>query len=65
MMDKSFVQSVIKEKHDLDARMDGLMKYICGNASEKEKELGTIQYQVMGALSTVLLYRINELCKDD
>jgi hypothetical protein len=64
-MDKSFAESVIQEKRDLDARMDGLMRYICGNTSEKERELGTIQYQAMSTLSTVLLYRINELSKDD
>lgn len=64
-MDKSFAESVIKEKHDLDLRMDGLLKYISGNISEKEQEFCSLQYQLMSTLSTVLLYRINELCKDD
>ena len=64
-MDKSFTESVIQEKRDLDARMDGLLKYIGGNISKKEQELCSLQYQIMSTLSTVLLYRINELCKDD
>ena len=64
-MDKSFAESVIQEKSDLDARMDGLLKYFSGNISEKERELCNLQYQIMSTLSTVLLYRINELCKDD
>lgn len=64
-MDKSFAESVIREKCDLDSRMDGLLKYIGGNISEKEQEFCSLQYQLMSTLSTVLLYRINELSKDD
>lgn len=64
-MDKSFVESVIQEKHDLDLRMNGLLKYFGGNISERERELCNLQYHLMGTLSTILLYRINELSKDD